>query len=237
MFARQAIAAIALFFALVATSVHAETDVAGAPAIMLEAPDPLFNGPEQSAAVETAAVKAARAAHPDHELVICLAGCKDGHGSVLWQRARQNVSATLDATVEQLKIHHATGRWLASEAPSGAGAAAPTVDSQAAAGAQEAVVCVAGCSGPIGVVVWRGMRLAWIRDTQKDDLMNALRRLADRLAEQDSAQYAGQVAAAVPRTWVAQAAKKDLLAAFGDNALSMTARPAQVPAEASRPRS
>ena len=237
MFARQAIAAIALFFALVATSVHAETDVAGAPAIMLEASDPLFNGQEQSAAVETAAVKAARAAHPDHELVICLAGCKEGHGSVLWQRARQNASATLDAAIGELEIHHATGRWIASEATRGAGAAASTAHNQPAAGAQEAVVCVAGCNGPIGVVVWRGMRLAWVRDTQINDLINALRRLADRLAERDSAQYAEQVAAAASRTWVDEAAKKDLLAAFGGNALSIAARPAQVPPEASRPRS
>ena len=66
-------------------------------------------------------------------------------------------------------------------------------------------------------VVWRGMRLAWVREDRKEDLMAALRRLGDRLAKQDvSQEISGEHAAvAKPRVWVGATAKEGLMAAFG----------------------
>ena len=153
------------------------------------------------------AVQAVLASNPGQEMVICLAGCKAGHGSILWQRERTRFVETIDGGGGLGLLRGTIGR---ANAPGRTASAEPEV-----APGTEAVVCIAGCTGPVGLVVWRGMRLAWIRDERKQDLMAALRRLGDRLAAEDSAREKAEASGSKPRTWVGAAAKDGLLAAFG----------------------
>lgn len=51
--------------------------------------------------IDSDKVKAVLSANPGQELVICLAGCKGGHASILWQRplaARMAYAAALNAS-------------------------------------------------------------------------------------------------------------------------------------------
>ena len=115
-------------------------------------------------------------------MVICLAGCAGGHGSILWQRNRTRFVETVDGAGGLNLLRGSIGR---AREPADA---ATEVVHQA-----EAVICLAGCNGPVGLVVWRGMRLAWIRDESKADLMAALRKLGDRLAAQDCGCHADAI--------------------------------------------
>ena len=157
---------------------------------------------------DSAVVQAVLAANPGREIVICLAGCSGGHGSVLWQRSRTRFVETIDGTAGLALLRGTMGE--ASGNTTRAGRTEPDVAPQA-----EAVICLAGCTGPVGVVIWRGMRLAWIRDERKQDLMAALRRLGDRLIAQEAADQQTEVLGLKPRNWVGTAAKDGLQAAFG----------------------
>ena len=232
--ARYAVAALFVAVVLPPIGVRADNGAAAPPVSASGSGDALFDASEQSSALESTTVKAALAAHPEHELVICLAGCKDGHGSVLWHRARRISSATMDAPAADLAGMARPERWFAGGTENAPKPAAAADDGPTTAPTADSIVCVAGCHGPVGVVVWRGMRLAWIRDAHKDDLMTSLRRLADRLTEYDAA----RTAAGAPRTWVAQAARDGLLSAFAvTDAPTATARQARSPVAASAPRS
>ena len=161
--------------------------------------------------VDSSTVASLLAANPGQEMVICLAGCKAGHGSILWQRERTRFVETIDGSSGLGLLRGTMGR---------ASAVAKT-EPEVALGT-EAVVCIAGCTGPVGLVVWRGMRLAWIRDERKQDLMAALHRLGDRLAAQDIAREQAEASIIKPRTWVGAAAKDGLRAAFGAPAAPAT---------------
>ena len=154
--------------------------------------------------VDSSTVASLLAANPGQEMIICLAGCKAGHGSILWQRERTRFVETIDGSSGLGLLRGTMGR---------ASAVAKT-EPEVALGT-EAVVCIAGCTGPVGLVVWRGMRLAWIRDERKQDLMAALHRLGDRLAAQDIAREQAEASIIKSRAWVGAAAKDGLRAAFG----------------------
>lgn len=213
MFGRQFLTAGAVLLLLSTASVMASdepTNIAAA-----DAPANGSSMPTDSLIVDearvddSAAVKAVLAAHPGREVIICLAGCKYGQVSVLADRSI--VSQTVDGSMGLKSI--SSGRSANTRAT-----AAPLQIAAADTGQQtEPVVCLAGCTGQVGVVVWRGMRLAWVREDRKEDLMAALRRLGDRLAKQDASQeISGEHAAvAKPRVWVGATAKEGLMAAFG----------------------
>ncbi len=156
---------------------------------------------------DSEAVKAVLAAHPGREMIICLAGCKFGQASILSNHPEH--LQTVDASGGLgMAVFLGDGDLSPTSAPAQIAAADPDQQSNEA-------VCVAGCAGPLGVVVWRGMRLAWVREDRKEDLMSALRRIGDRLARQDASQAHAQEAAALPRVWVGAAARESLSAAFG----------------------
>lgn len=129
------------------------------------------------------------ARHPGKELVVCLAGCIEGHGAILWQRL------TFVATVD--------GAINADDRPD-ASLHVPTASQSGD------VVCLAGCDGFVGIVVWRGMRLAWIDEQPRKDLTAALDALAMRLAAAADGRD-GQLAGSQPRGWVSTQARDALL--------------------------
>ena len=78
---------------------------------------------------DTPAVLAVVAANPGREMVICLAGCKSGHGSILWHRPRlvETVDGTgTDAAAPKTRV------WVAASAKDGLRAAFGGVAAQAA---------------------------------------------------------------------------------------------------------
>ena len=168
--------------------------------------NPLDSG--SSVVRDSAVVQAVLAANPGREMVICLAGCKSGHGSILWHRPR---------LVETVDGAGGVGSTGASANPVAAPAASSATVETATLGSQpDAVVCVAGCNGPVGVVVWRNMRFAWVRDEHKENLAAALRRIGDRLAAQNEvAPTVKEPPVPNTRVWVGAAARDGLQAAFG----------------------
>lgn len=99
------------------------------------------------------AVQAVVDAHPQHDLVLCMGGCGGAQGRIIWQRPRIKPGET-DSIPGLL------------QATAGGGAAAPGSDD---------IICVAGCNGSSGTVLWRGLRVAWLGETSREDLAAALR--------------------------------------------------------------
>ncbi|MGQ0671398.1 MAG: hypothetical protein ACT4N2_00760 [Hyphomicrobium sp.] len=97
------------------------------------------------------------AAHPDRDLILCLAGC-GGRASIVAIRLRPS-------------LVEADG-----------GEMVPTASAEASALPRAGdIVCVAGCVGKPGEVVFRNVRLSWISDEGSNLIRTALRVIADRL--------------------------------------------------------
>lgn len=106
-----------------------------------EAPEPL--SPAMKAVVE---------AHPEHELVLCMAGCGSGQPRILWQRTRIQPGET-DTIPGVLKASDA----VAAEAP-----------------VNPEIICVAGCNGPSGSVLWRGVSAAGLGERPAIAMMHGI---------------------------------------------------------------
>lgn len=161
--------------------------------------------------IDSEKVKSVLAAHPDQELIICIAGCKEGlegHASILAQRPvtdRLKFAALLSAGVAGLRSLNAASGAKGDPGPGDAGA-----NGQDAKASYEEVICLAGCNGPVGMVVWRGMRLIWISNERREDLKAALTSLAERLAAAEA-----QRAHGIGRTWLSIEARNELMNALG----------------------
>jgi len=99
------------------------------------------------------------AAHPDRDLILCLAGCGSGTSIVEIRRRPLIVAAS-------------TGELV----PTSAGGAKPQTGD---------IVCIAGCVGRPGEVVYRDIRLSWITDEGKSMVKAALRAIADRVVARE----------------------------------------------------
>ena len=138
--------------------------------------------------VDSPAIKAILAAHPGRDIILCLAGCRGAKHAIMWQRPSWPVGAALVAGLVS---------------PSGAAGemARPADD--------DAVVCIAGCDGPVGMVTFRGKRFAWIGGDGRADLASSLAEMGRRLAASlDEEAQAG------PRAWVGGTARANLMSAF-----------------------
>ena len=143
----------------------------GASLVLSEPPAVLHDSP---------AVKALLAANPGRTLIICLAGCRpDRQPSVVFQRTQMFAAV---AAVE-------------------AGGISVETTGVPVAQSSDAIICIAGCDGPVGIVVWRGMRFAWVKPEAGESLQQA-----GIFSGGGSALPAGS------RQWVAEGARKGLLA-------------------------
>lgn len=153
--------------------------------------------------IDSAEVKAVLAAHPEHDLIICVAGCKngrEGHASIIAQRPhaeRFKFAALMNGGLAGL-------RSLATEQ-----AVTPDRIPEAVNVEQEEIICLAGCNGPVGMIVFRGMRMLWISKERSADLKDALRSLAERLAAAETQKEQGG------RQWLGVEASHQLMNALG----------------------
>lgn len=143
------------------------------------------------------------AAHPDRDVLICLAGCGGGGPKLVAVRNRPAaiVAAAIPAQRE-LKPVSAT-----MVAPGGA---AISEHAQPPVGD---VICIAGCIGAPGEVVQQAVRLTWIGQGASEDLKSALRGLADRvMAREAAAQVAdARDGLAARQAWVSDHARRMLV--------------------------
>lgn len=122
------------------------------------------------------------AQHPDSSVIICIAGC-GAQPSIVQVVANADVVNVGDqGEMEQ----------------NSTGAAAP------AAGA---VVCIAGCQGKRGEVIFKSTRLSWLSDEQGKAMKDVIRGIADRLASNERAASLSAEA----RSWMSTAAREALV--------------------------
>ena len=133
-------------------------------------------------------MQAILALHPDREIVLCLAGCRRSRHAILWQRQSAPAGSAVLA---------------------GAGFTNAVAPDAASPRGNDTVTCLAGCQGPVGVVVFRGRRFAWIGRDQGETLAGSLAQLGRRLA----ASLVDEVPT-VSRAWLSGTAKAGLMSAF-----------------------
>lgn len=141
------------------------------------------------------------AADPGRDVVICIAGCGRGPMIVAVQRPREPKLQTM-----------ASGGPDTATAGTRDDPSMPAVSRAASGGAMPGptpptfgdVVCIAGCPGAPGQIVYRGARLAWIDEDAGEELRAALRAVADRLSRPPEEQ-------ANPRQWMSAGAREALL--------------------------
>lgn len=102
-----------------------------------------------------ASVAPVLAAHPDRDLILCLAGCGGGM-SIVEIRRRPQIMVS--------------GEMIPA---SGGGRSRPD---------EGDVICIAGCVGAPGAVVFKNVRLSWISDEGGGEIKAALRAIANRVA-------------------------------------------------------
>lgn len=151
----------------------AETVLARSPA------KPKSNWQEAGIADAHASIAPILAAHPDRDLVLCLAGCGDGM-SIVQIRKRPQIMAAVSELIPT----------------AGAPGHTPTGD----------VICIAGCVGAPGKVVFTNVRLSWISDDGSNEIKAALRAIASRIIESE-----GLTIDDFARSWVSIAARDQLL--------------------------
>ncbi len=230
---RQAAAwACGSLFALISfTAVHADDDEAGLPPNS-EPPVPFVTNVPTAVEAETDSivqlspngendnrVGAILAAHPDRDVLICLAGCGGGGPKIVTVRQHARVvAANAGATTITVKARDmsATREMKPSSAD------LPTLDKPASPqahphpGSEPAVgdvICLAGCAGAPGEVVQEAIRLTWIDKATNEELRNALRAVAERLTTQDTAGAAlvTRGASDSRHTWMSDHARRMLV--------------------------
>lgn len=142
-------------------------------------------------------VAAILAAHPDRDVLICLAGCGGGPKLVaIRNRPTDGVNAAAGAG----QLQPTAAQLLAQPA-----VAAARLSSEPQIGD---VICLAGCLGAPGEVVQKAIRLTWVGQGANEELKSALRAIGDRL-------LAGETIA-VPeapagREWISEQARAHLV--------------------------
>lgn len=111
------------------------------------------------------------AAHPDRDVLICLAGCGVGGPKLVAVRNRP-AEILSDTRKESREAIHSSGSLDAPASTDAAGSVQPEIGD---------VICVAGCVGAPGAIVQHTVRLTWIGRGASEDLKGALRSVADRL--------------------------------------------------------
>lgn len=161
-------------------------------------------------------VGAILAAHPDRDVLICLAGCGDGGPKVVSIRrpgaamASVPVAQSNAPVVDRAHEMRPTSGKFNSRQIAVPEAGRPAEHDQPAVGD---VICIAGCIGGAGEVVQTAVRLTWIDRSASEDLRSALRGLADRLLAQE-AEAAALAANAAPNdrhVWMSDAARRMLV--------------------------
>lgn len=148
------------------------------------------------------------AAHPDRDVLICLAGCGGGGPKLVAVRNSPAavVPAVLPAPREMMPASGPIGA-----PPSGVAGddAKPSVGD---------VICIAGCVGAPGEVVQQAIRLTWIGEGASEDLKGALRAVADRLLANEAESRAAQARATLEhagvgarQAWVSDHARRLLV--------------------------
>lgn len=161
-------------------------------------------------------VGAILAAHPDRDVLICLAGCGGGGPKVVTIR-EAGVPVTIKVAAEagknapQRQLRPTSGKQP--HPMPGVAAAAPAVEDSNSRPAIGDVICLAGCIGAPGEVVQEAVRLTWIDPSTNQELRNALRGLADRLfaKEAEAAARAARDGAEGRHAWMSDEARRMLL--------------------------
>lgn len=122
------------------------------------------------------------AQHPDSSVVICMAGC--GPQPTIVQVVARGEESSVSNVGE-----------MSQNAAGETGAKSP------AAGA---VICIAGCKGKRGEIIFKSTRLSWLTGGQSAELKDAIRRIAERVAAGE------QPPAAEMRAFVSGAARAAL---------------------------
>lgn len=143
------------------------------------------------------------AAHPDRDVLICLAGCGGGGPKLVAVRNRPAVVVAA-AVPAQRELKPASTTMVAP------GSATISEQAQPAVGD---VICIAGCAGAPGEVVQQGVRLTWIGQGASEDLKSALRGLANRLMAREVEAQAAQArdGLAARQAWVSDHARRMLV--------------------------
>lgn len=128
-------------------------------------------------------VKAALAAYPNHDIIVCLAGCLGRAGTVVYAKAKTGAASTV------------------AQAPS---ANPSTVGSVTLTAATDAEVCLTDCDGVAGDAHVQSQRVVWISGPASDDLEAALRAMVNRLGERGDGERRGM------RAWVSARAADHL---------------------------
>jgi len=163
---------------------------------------------------DSSQVKALLAANPNSALIICLAGCGPaGVPKVIYERSREQpvVAGAASMTAPPAQDGR-TRSGVHGTAGSADGAA--TQDGAADAEVNE-IVCLAGCNGPVGVVVFRGQRFAWISNDKKHAVLQSFAELAKSAATASAATAPTEPAS--QRTWVTASARAGLAHGLADH--------------------
>jgi hypothetical protein len=119
-------------------------------------PETAWVGADEGVADTDKRIAPVLALHSEHDVVLCLAGCGGPGISIVEIRRKPQVLA---ASFSEM-VPHSSGRKLPISGD---------------------VVCLAGCTGSPGQVVFRNVRLSWINDEGSETIKTALRAIAGRL--------------------------------------------------------
>lgn len=168
--------------------------------------------PKGQAAGETKELRALLQAKPDSDLIICLAGCGPaGQPKVIFERRRGSAFLAEAATPPGTRSSQGdqTHREMAAK-----GKAVDDVARQGERAENQSndIICLAGCTGPVGVVVFRGRQLAWITNDKKDAILQSFAAIAAGTADADgSGDRTGPNGVAAQRSWVSATARDSLV--------------------------
>lgn len=187
-------------------------------------------------------VGAILAAHPDRDVLLCLAGCGDGGPKVVSIRSRVSESAAgtsalgVDQTSDRPLVMQLSSAEIPARQKPAPEQGRQTIQDQPEVGD---VICLAGCIGKPGEVVQASVRLTWIDRSASKELRSALRGLADRLIAQEAEAAA---AAALTGTdgrhaWMSDTARRMLVEKPLPSALAALVRSASALADNSPLRS
>jgi hypothetical protein len=119
-------------------------------------PETAWVGADEGVADTDTRIAPVLALYPEHDVVLCLAGCGGPGISIVEIRRKPQVLA---ASFPEM-VPSSSGRQLPISGD---------------------VVCLAGCTGHPGQVVFRNARLSWINDEGGETIKSALRAIASRL--------------------------------------------------------
>ena len=180
-----------------------------------------------------ARVGAILAAHPDRDVLICLAGCGSGGPKIVALRQHGvAIAATAMGALPSRELRPSSGEAPRRDTPD----PSPGQPAPSALPAVGDVICLAGCVGNPGEVVQQAVRLTWIDQNASEELRTALRGLARRLIAQDDAVASRMHEGSSGRhAWMSDDARRmliaprlsPLLAALVRSATTMVERPPQ----------